>query len=297
MNKYGIIGFFLIISAVFFARPGAADEVILNGGKTFTGRIISENENEVTIRSGKSMVFTIEKSKIKQIIKSEDNNRPKGPVVTLEDMQKKSPAPAKTPVSVPSLAKPVVYNPHEGRRVQNSQKDNVSINETLVTKVYPLKGSTQREIARFIYDPEKGLGFRQGEDRDASKTSIVSSWSGKAGKDGEQARWESVIILSTETVLLPLWNAPPQFDPLVAKNWEDLAKAVQSHAEGELKIYSNAMASLGESLVQLRAPSEASLRERSEQIFKVALERAEKQKIGYNRLRRVDWKKILNLTD
>ncbi len=298
-----IFSIFIFAAILFSSGFVSADEIVLQDGKTMKGKIVGETKETLTIQSGKSMVFTIDKSKIKKVNRTE--TKPKGPTITLEDVTKKKVAPstAAPSMSLPTSAKnensqPIpspIYNLQEDVKMRRTGNKEISLEERFVTRNYKVKGSTQSQIAREIYDADNGKGFLGEKGRLASKTQMTMAWTGKMGREGKLFKWETLTIQSTMTATFPFWEAPPKPNPELAKTWTEFLKAVETHTEGELKIYSNALASFGQGVNQLRSSSEIELKKESYLLQKQVLDRVEKQKAGFNRVKKVDWEKIFGM--
>ncbi len=302
-----IIVVLMALMAVLSPRVWA-DEIVLLEGKVIVGKIIDETEDAVTVQSGKSMILTIAKSKIQKINRPDTSSQRKGPIITMDDVNRaaakkpSSPTPMSSiPVQSPSPSQPLPPNvpqiPGGDTKTRQTAIDNVVLNEWVVRKSYPVKGRTAQNLAEAIFDIDKGKGFLQGRERLASQTKFAAAWSGESVKDQGQFRWKALVIRSTATVTSPAWDKGANADPALTQKWNELQKAINEHMDAEIKVYVNAIALGGKKMGQMQASTEADLKVLSNQIFKESLTRAENQKLGLNRRRKVDWPKILGLAE
>jgi predicted secreted Zn-dependent protease len=277
-----------------------ADRIVLKGGKTLHGKIIDENDHEVMIRSGSGMFFRIERSKIRKIERA-GGNQPKGPVVTMDDLDqpnKKKAEPKKT--AEPKKAKaakkpepPRVSNIKPVTKYRKSQNGNASIFETVVFKTYAVGGSNVKKVFQDVYDRDDGKGFMVKRDRQASKTELDVSWEGTSIKEGNAMRWETLVIRATMTVTVPHWNAPKKPSEDSVQKWGQFVDQLEKHNGHHVEIYARGLESVGSALGQVSAKDESQLQMKSEKIYKRIMGRTEKQQDGHDRRRPIDWQKIL----
>lgn len=270
------IGVAAIAGTVLEAR---ADRIVLHEGKTLSGTILSENASEVTINLGQNMFLRIEKSKVREIIRTKKTRDVRENIIRLDSLTK-SAAPAKP--SRPA-AGPAVKNPVEGSKTHESQKGGLKLTETIRCQTYGISGNTFDAVKTAILDPDTGKGFRTEYRREPAKTILENSWEGTSATDGGRAKWATVVIRATMTVVMPRWIAPKRPDAKSVEQWNAFLAEEETHNLGHVEIYDQALVSLGDTLIKLRAADAAALKKSSDDVVRRWKQQTALRQKGYDR--------------
>lgn len=288
---------YLFLFICFFISVLWADKIVLNEGKVLHGKITNETDTVVTINLGQNMMLRVNRDKIKSIHKTKREKKHKGPVVTMDSLQK---AEEKKLKEENAEIEKAAENPAAGVPVQSSVVDNVGTGDPVVKKedkadgkaqmeivltqeTYPVSEKTFARVLEKISDPDKGLGFVLQRERVPSETALKLEWDGKSGNEDGRVMWTEIKLNAHIVVKMPFWKHPDDPDPKDIDDWNKFLKNVLEHDQKHVEIYKSNISSLARALSQLRAPDEKTLRQKSDQTLNKFLERIENQQKGHDR--------------
>jgi hypothetical protein len=282
----------ILITTVFTAlllSPAWADKVILHEGKTITGKITQEDDNEVMIKVKGNMFLRVEKSKIKDIertVKPVDTR----PVVTLESVTKANATPMPTPTNSPVAAQPPAPAPAVTPTPQAAVSPVASPIPTpsaIPTKVNAAPSGPTTNVNEKV-DRKGKLTLRVVTDADVQmvkeqpvgnecgvESKVMATWQGTPALEEGQAVWKNMVIMSSVTVRY-LAVGSTRAKPIIPAD-------IKAHGTAHAETYRNGLLKAGSKLANMRGANEAALREETERLFKVELMRIEKQIEGLDR--------------
>lgn len=240
---------FIVIAALSVAPPlGAADEIMLRGGKVLRGRITGETDDAYRIKLGANMYLSVEKSKVAAVTR----DTPPPPAVPGPPAKKSPPAePAKPEPTKPEPAKkdppppPVPAAPPAPPEAGEKKTIGKAVVTTLV------ETAVDRKLS-------------------ATRIEWAATWDGAPATGGKA--WKSLNVRSTVKVVQP---------PAVS------AEQAASDA-GHLTIISDAVAQFARSASNLAAPDEKTLRAQTDSLLATVRSRAAKKRAGFERRRSAD---------
>lgn len=267
-----------------------ADDVILHEeGKTIHGKIIKEDDREVTIRVNGTMFLRVEKTKIKEIIRAQAE--PVRNTVTMQTIRtstasvgaetKSAAKPAATPV--PAAEKEALRNVKPDFTTVKKDKGAGSTVENMRIATYLVNGKNFAEVKETITARDGGKGFLTKGRRLPSKTVLAFSWDGKTRVEAGRTKWTGLVMESTITVTYPEWKAPAGADDANTKEWNAFIADLLEHDKGHVDIYHAALRELGDTLANVDAANEEALRLASKNIVSDWQERTEKKQEGHDR--------------
>lgn len=243
------------ITAVFFLATALllspcdvfADRIVLKEGKTLTGKITSEDDQEVMIKLGGNMFLRVEKSKISTIVRTQPKQPQSSPLIIME---KKEPKPSVRKVS-------------EGSSFSRDQKGGLTIEETSTVRISSV---TIEALA-------------EAKER-SSQCFMVSRWDGAMNRDGI-FKWNTLLLQATMTVTYPHWTV--DVSSAEAQAWGKHLAHLEKYEKGHLELNRQFLRNAGEALLNVRAKNEANLTKESNQIWDKYQDRLQKQRRGYDR--------------
>jgi hypothetical protein len=222
-----------------------ADQIVLKEGKILTGTITEESADELTILLAKKMILRVSKENVRSFSRS-----PK------EIESPKSKLPLRAVVTSTPL-----FNPPESSALNTLDHGPLQIKTTIQTLRAPLPSADP------IFSNLSGT------------VSFSGRWTGVPVTEDAAVRWNSLLIESTSTKTLPFWN-PDQVSEEDVKSWNKSIPELDRHLNSQMDIYSDMALAAGESLLSLKASTEAELQLKSEHVWAEFLVRAEKKKQG-----------------
>lgn len=282
------------------AAPLWADRIVLRSGESIHGTIISETAKRVSIRFRSTMVIHVQKSKIREIVRTR-REEPRA-VIRLEDLtEEKSGAPADEKAAPPAAEKkedppaangkappdapPVLAAPSTGTTVDSRKEGAVTIERRVVVEAYQVRGGDFADAYEDIHGRD-GKGFEARRGRRASHVTLDADFSGVAAAQRGGVRWADLVIRSTVTVVEPSWEAPNRVGRDDIEAWNRYLAEVQAIDGDRREIFSRGVSAAAEALSFLRAATDEELRSKSREVFNEEIRQAQKRVSGFNRRHR-----------
>lgn len=274
---------FLLWFLAPFSR--AEDKVILKEGKVIHGRIIDETPDEITVKFRSTMVLRIAREKISEIVR--EKKKAPANILRMQDLKKKPEEKKQEKPPAPDVRKTAVKNAKPGTKSRVSKKGSISVQETVRQDVYDVAGTKFQDVYRSITDRRNGKGFPGRRYRRAVSSDLHFSMNGTPRKEGNQFRWESVVLVATITIRRPRWNHPKNPPVEDVNQWNAYYDEIERDVQNRIDVYVRSLFGSAERIDALRLPGEAELRKRSDEIVREEHLQAEKRIRGYRRRHRI----------